>query len=372
MIIAINAVHFIRLAGSDFFYNYLLETAAINSRHQFIFITSAPIVGPLTTSSNITCVVSSPRANNVLLWKLWLNYTLPAIVRKHKADILINTGGVCSLRSRLPQLLFSADLSFLNFPDFFQKRQLNFLKKNMPAFFAKTKNIVVGSDFIAKQIIRHYSINGKKISNFPLIAGDAYQPIDWQQKELVKEKYAEGKEYFLFAGEIHPGNKLVNLLKAFSFFKKRQKSNMQLIIAAYNYNEHDPFIETLKTYKYKKEVHLLFNLSANELVKVTAAAYGFVYPSLYDGLGIFPLQAMQCGVPVITKDTSALHKRTAGAALYIDPENFEDIAEKMMLLFKDENQRNELIKKGRSKVQEDNNYNSKVFLLESLLKEIPH
>ncbi|MEO6729982.1 MAG: glycosyltransferase family 1 protein [Ferruginibacter sp.] len=370
MIIAINGVHFIKLAGRDFFFDYFLKTAASHPNHQFVFITASAIDEQLAGSRNITHNISFPRANNALLWKIWLDYTLPGIVRKYNADVLINTGGVCSLRSRVPQLLFSADLSFFNFPSFFQKKQLNYLKKNMPAFLGKAKHIIAGSDFIAKQVIQHYAIGEKKISNFPLVASDSYQPIDWQQKEVIKEKYADGKEYFLFTGEIHPRHKLINLLKAFSFFKRRQKSNLQLLIAATNYDVNDPFIESLKTYKYKKEVNLLLDVSANELVKITAAAYAFVYPSLYDGLAIFPLQAMQCGVPVIAGNTGALFDCAAEAALYVDPENFEDLAEKMMLLFKDENKRNELIKNGRSKVQKDNNDSPQALLLESILKQI--
>ena len=295
------------------------------------------------------------------MWKLWLNYTLPAIARKYKADLLIHSGGVCSLRTRLPQWTFISDLSFLHLPQFFEKKQLRFLKKNMPAFLNKAGTIVTASGFITKEIEAHYSVDNQKIHTQPMPAANLYQPIEWQEKDDVKEKYADGKEYFLFSGDIHPRHNLVNLLKAFSFFKKRQKSNMQLIIAGKTLSENDPFIDSLKTYKYRKEVNVLMDLREKDLAKITAAAYAFVYPSLYAGMALQALQAMQCGVPVITSNTGALIETCGEAALYMDAENFEDIADKMMLMFKDENLRSGLINKGSLIVQQHNKSNDRLW-----------
>ena len=58
---------------------------------------------------------------------------------------------------------------------------------------------------------------------------EIFKPLDWEEKEIIREKYAEGKAYFLFSGDINRRSNLINLLKAFSFFKKRQKSNMMLL-----------------------------------------------------------------------------------------------------------------------------------------------
>jgi glycosyltransferase involved in cell wall biosynthesis len=111
----------------------------------------------------------------------------------------------------------------------------------------------------------------------------------------------------------------MNVLKAFSFFKTRQKSNMQLIITADNTSSNDSLIENLKTYKYRKEVHLFLRLQEKELAKITAGAYALLYPALYEGMPLIPLQAMQCDVPVIASKTGALIELYPGSVLYIDP-----------------------------------------------------
>jgi len=107
-------------------------------------------------------------------------------------------------------------------------------------------------------------------------------------------------------------------------------------------------IKSLETYKYRDDVVLLNYLEESELVKITASAYAVVYPSLFEGFGVPVLEAMQCEVPVITSTTSAMQEIAGDAALYADAENYNDLAEKMMRLYKDESLRSELIQKGKN------------------------
>ncbi len=125
-------------------------------------------------------------------------------------------------------------------------------------------------------------------------------PVDTEEREHMKAKYADGNEYFIYTGEIGSDKNLLNLLKAFSAFKKRQKSNMQLLIAGKPGWKHEEFLENLRLFRFKEEVKLLDRLPLQELVQVTASAYAMVYPALSDKFGMQYLQAMKSGVPVIT------------------------------------------------------------------------
>ena len=122
---------------------------------------------------------------------------------------------------------------------------------------------------------------------------------------------------------------------------------MQLVITAKSLSAKNPFNKIFNTYKYRRDVRLLINLPEDELAKITASAYAFIYPAYSAGTALLPLQAMQCEVAVITSRVGALKEKLGDAVLYADPSNFEDIAEKMMLLFKDETKRSELIKSGK-------------------------
>ena len=122
---------------------------------------------------------------------------------------------------------------------------------------------------------------------------------------------------------------------------------MKLVLAGRLAWKNDEFLALLATYKYKDNVVLTGYLEEGELARLMAAAYALVYPSLFEGFGVPVIEAMRCGVPVLTSKNSAMEEISAGAALYFDPAAVEDIAEKLMRIYKDERGRGELIEKGK-------------------------
>lgn len=341
-------------AISKILIDYFIIIAANNPEHEFIFITEKDFTKANNTAKNIKKIVLPQQSNNPLLWKLWYNYKLPAVLKKYKAAVLITADGVC-LRTKVPQCLLINDLAFLHHPEWYPQKYGRFMKSNMPAFLNKAKNIVTFSYQLKNEIVTKYKVSEHKIMVLNTVTNKSYQPVEWDAREPVKEKYAEGKEYFLFNGAIHQSSSLVNLLKAFSLFKKRQKSNMQLIIATNNIPDKDPFVESLKLYKYRNDIKLLAALDEAALQNITAAAYACINlsPLYMDIAGL--LNAMQCEVPVIANNTGVATEILGGAALYISPSNIDSIAEKLMLVYKDENRRKELIQKG---LQQSAKYNA--------------
>ncbi len=95
------------------------------------------------------------------------------------------------------------------------------------------------------------------------------------------------------------------------------------------------FSESLKTYKYRDDV-VMVDAKEGEMVKLTGSAYAFIYPPFWEGAGMHILGAMNCHIPVITSENSAMQEIAGEAALYVNPADYKDIADKMMLLYKDE------------------------------------
>jgi glycosyltransferase involved in cell wall biosynthesis len=144
----------------------------------------------------------------------------------------------------------------------------------------------------------------------------------------------------------------MNLLKAFSLFKKWQNSNMQLLVAGRLAWQYEDLIEKLKTYKYREDVVMLNYVSDEQLAKITASAYALVYPSLFEGFGLPIIEAMQAGTPVICSDTSSMPEASADAALFADPNSPDAIAKQMLAIYKDESLRDELVQKGKRRAAE--------------------
>ena len=355
--------------------NFIFESFSLLAKkypkHQFIYIFDRPFDSRFITSGNIIPVMVGPEARHPLLWHYWYNYKLPAVFRKYKADVFVSTDGFCSLRTKVPQCLVVHDLSFIHYPAFMMKSHLHFYKRFTPRFLKKAKSIATVSEFSKKDIVNTYKIDPQKINVVYNGIKSVFKPIPSEEKEKVKEKYTEGREYFLYIGSIHPRKNMFNLLKAFSFFKKRQKSNMQLLIVgrkAWNYKQ---FFESVGSYKYRKEVKILEYQPEEELSRILGAAYALIYPSFFEGFGVPVIEAMQSEVPVITGHASALPEICGEAALYFDPNDFESIADKMMFLFKNENKRNELIQLGIQRALKFNWNKTADLLWASILKAIP-
>jgi glycosyltransferase involved in cell wall biosynthesis len=349
MIIAVNtgltANGFLN-STADFIFNCFSLLASQYPQHQFIYFTDKELDKTNTAAKNSTVIVTGMPTKNPLLLQYWLNYKLPALLRRHKVDVFVSTG-CCSLRTKVPQCIIINDLSFLQHPQFFTKSWLRFYKKNTIKFLDKAAAVISTSQFVKKQIADEYKIQNDKIEVVYPGINQIFKPANWQVKDAVKEKYTEGLEYFLYSGSIKSLVILLSLLKAFSLFKKRQKSNMQLVIASSFSFENKDFVKSLSTYKFRQDVKIVDNLSEEKIAEIIASAYVAISISILEIYNTRLLQALQCDTPLITNN-SLLNKETCGdAALYINPDDFNDIADKMMLLFKDEDLRNRCIIKGR-------------------------
>jgi glycosyltransferase involved in cell wall biosynthesis len=356
MVIAVNTRFLTkeRLEGYGYFIQEtVLRLAAQYPEHRFYFFFDRPVDPYFSFPANVTPLVVGPAARHPLLWKWWYDVKLPLVLKKIRADVFLSPDGFCSLTTRVPQCLVVHDLGFLHYAEGYEKSHLFYYKRYTPLFLKKAKSIATVSHFSKNDIIKTYNTPEEKISVVFNGVRDVFQPLPYEAQATVKETYTEGKEYFIYVGAIHPRKNLVHLLKAFSFFKKRQKSNMKLVLAGRLAWKNDVFLKLLKTYKYRNDVVLLHYVEdETALAQLVASAYAMVYPSLFEGFGVPVVEAMRCGVPVLTSKGSAMEEITEGAALYFDPANMSDIAEQMMLIYKDERLRAQLIEQGTTVAQQ--------------------
>ena len=145
---------------------------------------------------------------------------------------------------------------------------------------------------------------------------------------------------------------------------------MKLMLAGRLAWKNDEFLELLKTYKYREDVVLTGYLEQSELEGLMASAYAMVYPSLFEGFGVPVVEAMKCEVPVLTSAHTAMEEIGEDAALYFDPASHTDMAEKLMLIYKDEDLRKSLIQKGNAVAKKFTWKRSAELLWESVLKSM--
>lgn len=272
---------------------------------------------------------------------------------KNKPDIWVtayNDGSLCRTRH---SILVVHDLSFVHYPQFASWRQKLYYKLFMPGLLRKAKKIITVSAFSKNAIIERYKIPAGKIAVVHGAAGDHLLPLSWEEKEAVKNKYTAGREYFLAAGDTCTRDNLLTLLKAFSLFKKWQRSNMKLLVTGNLVLQHAGLAEKLKTYKYREDVVLAASPTEEASPLLTSAAYAVLHTGSLDGSGLAVLDAMQCEVPVIAGNT-AIPEISGEAALYTAPGDPDALAKQMLALYKDENLRSRFIREGKERVRQFN------------------
>ncbi len=354
MVIAVNTRALLtdKLEGYGYYIDELFSRIVANHpEHDFYFFFDRPYDEKFIYAPNVRPVIIKPQARFPFAWKIWYNWMVPFYLKRIKADVFVSADGFCSLSTNVPQCLVVHDLAFLHYPQFISKAHLSFYQKNTKRFIDKAKVVITVSAYSKQDIVQQFQVQANKVH----IAGNAanviFRPIDYEGSETIKAKYTGGAEFFLYTGSIHPRKNLINLLKAFSQFKKRLRSSMKLVIAGRLAWKTEEFTKLLSTFKFRQDVVLTGYIDRQELALVTASAYAMVYPSYFEGFAVPPLEALQCGVPAIVSNTSAMPEVGADAYLYVNPESAEDIADKMMLIYKDEALRSRLIANGAERVK---------------------
>ncbi|HEU4633363.1 MAG TPA: glycosyltransferase family 1 protein [Flavisolibacter sp.] len=358
-----------RLEGIGYFTQEVFNVLARQyPQHRFYFLFDQAYSRDFIFSENVHPLVVSPPTRHPLLWKYWFDIKLPLVLKKIKADVFVSTDGFCSLTTTVPQCLVVHDLGFLHQPGAYRKSHLRFYRHYTPKFLKKAKQVATVSQFSKNDIVKQYGKETGKITVVYNGVKEAFQPASFEEQFQTKEVYTSGKEFFLYTGAIQPRKNLINLLKAFSIFKKRQKSEMKLVLAGRLAWKNETFLQLFKTYKYRDDVILTGYLSEKELARLTAAAYALVYPSLFEGFGVPVLEAMKCGVPALTSANTSMQEIGEDAALYFDPADHADIADKLMLIYKDENLRNRLRARGKTVAEKYSWQRTGDLLWESILK----
>lgn len=232
------------------------------------------------------------------------------------------------------------DFSFLLHPQWHPQERVKYFKTNIH-LAKKADHVITGSNFTKQEIITYLHIPQESITVI-------YHGVNhhlfrkYQEKELqkTKQKFALKKDFLLFVGSIEPRKNLSNLLKAYSLLTHSQKEALPLVLVGFKGWENKEIMQELQ--KHKNFVSYLGFVSDEELAHLYNLATVFIYPSLYEGFGLPPLEAMACGAAVIVSDVASLPEVCADGALYVDPNNMEQISQAILLLAEDATKREAL------------------------------
>lgn len=328
-----------RVGSGEFCYQLLVSLAKIDKTNEyFIFLPKAPTSDMPKESSNWHYVVFSGK-----LWTLWglskklMNY-------KDRIDVFFSPTHYLPFVSARPSAIAILDVSYLHFPELFKKKDLYQLKLWGKFSIGKAKKIITISKASKNDIIKEYGAEAEKVAV-------VYPGIKFHKRNMnenVITKYGLKKNYILFVGTLQPRKNIKRLIEAFSKIKNK---NIKLIIVGRKGWMWEEILEAPSRFDVSERVVFLDNVGDDELPEFYKNASCFILPSLYEGFGLPILEAMKYGCPVLTSNVSSLPEAGGDAAVYFDPEDVNDIAEKIEKVLSSEKLRKDLIKLGKEQVE---------------------
>lgn len=312
--------------------------------HSFIFFFDRPAPTRLVLPANATAVEIPLKGTSLWRRQWWLQWQLPRALKRYRPDVFLGMDGLLPLRSSIPSFLLIKDLSFLHEVAGEPVNWQRFLQRQTVKYVAKAGKVGVLSATLEQALLQYAPGAAPKVTVLPAGIHDSYQPLSWEQREEIKKEYSGGVEYFIVTAAMHPRNNITPLLKAFSAFKRRLRSNMKLVLAGCATDAGSGIADSLRTYKFREDVIWLRDVDQPALARLTAAAYAMVYPTRLDGVALPVYAAIRCQVPVIAIDGPAAREAGKDALLYSDPQDLEDLADKLNLLYKDEQLRTRLLR----------------------------
>jgi glycosyltransferase involved in cell wall biosynthesis len=215
----------------------------------------------------------------------------------------------------------------------------------------KASQVFVVSENTRKDLLKRFKYPQNHIHLVPCAPADFYrEPLDAEDLAKFRQKYKLPEKFILAVGTLEPRKNFGTLIKSFVLIKSKLPDSKLVIVGKKGW-KYENIEARLKEFKLENDVIFPGYLEAQDLKKMYTLATIFVFPSLYEGFGIPPLEAMACGCPVISSNVASLPEVVGDAGILIDPKNARKIADSVVSLIENDQIRNMLIERGRRRAE---------------------
>jgi glycosyltransferase involved in cell wall biosynthesis len=262
-----------------------------------------------------------PAFRTVRIWpstSWWrIPVAIPIAAWRRKADVLHMTTYVAPPRSPCPMVVTIHDLSYLAYPNAFSRRVRTILTRLVPGSVARATCVIAVSEFTKQDVVRHYGTPPENIVVTHLAPAPAFTRLGGPEPAALPAGVAG--PFILAVGNLEPRKNLRRLIDAFAILVRDRRFTGQLVLVGKR-TAADQELERLIT-DLGLESRVVFTgfVSEADLVRLYNRASVFAYPSLYEGFGLPPLEAMACGCPVVASNVTAIPEVLGTAALLVDP-----------------------------------------------------
>ena len=324
--------------------NLISEILSINSKDDFTLFCSGKFNNNFN-KENTNIVLSSGRHGS-----FYENYYIPNSLNKLHADLYhIPQNGIgFDFDTEIPTIVTIHDLIPYIMPETVGKGYLERFLRDMPNIISNSSGILTVSDYSKRDILKFFSSYPEdKIFVTPLAANNNFKPLDKNNcKSYVEHTFGVTDSYILYIGGFSLRKNVLGLVKAFSNIYKDFNKPYKLLLGGSPKDEGEKLFTFVKENNLQGKVIFCGYLEDEILPILYSACDAFVYPSLYEGFGLPPLEAMSCKAPVITSNLTSIPEVTEDNAILINPHNINELEKALVTLLNDETLKANLSEKG--------------------------
>jgi glycosyltransferase involved in cell wall biosynthesis len=325
---------------AQYFFALLRAFLPHTDRHQFVLFAleeDLPLFAFAEKQIEIVPVPEQfrPAVKNIA----WHQTQLPKLVRQHKLDVL----HIPSYRRMLwprPCTLVSTihDLAPFQVANKYDWKRMFYGRVVVKRLARRQDHIIAISENTASDIRKFFKLPGDKISVVHNgLEHDRFFPSSREAaRAAVAKRHGLQQRFFLYVARLeHPAKNHVRLISAFNHFKIATRSNWQLVLGGSDWNGAEAIHSAIKASPFSTDIRSLGFVDNAHLPDLYRAADAFVYPSLYEGFGMPPIEAMACGCPVICSTRGSLGEVVGNAAAIVDPDDVGSIENRLTLVASD-------------------------------------
>lgn len=252
---------------------------------------------------------------------------------------------------RIPSLVTVHDLIHLRFPQYFSRMQRLYANTVMRHAVTSASGVITDSQFAKQDLLSHFRMDDKRVHAIPLGVSGKFTPAsDRNSLDAFRAAHGLRNPFVLYVGGNSPHKNIITLLRAFARVAEK-RSDMSLVFVGKAPGGHPDLAGFIERNRLDKKILYLGKLSDADLANVYRSAEMLVLPSLYEGFGFPPLEAMACGTPSVVSDRGALPEVVGDAALVCPAEDENAFADAMMTIIDRPVERQELIRRGLANIK---------------------
>lgn len=257
------------------------------------------------------------------IFRKWWLAGLPAMLRISPLDVFHGTNYCIPVFSPCPTVVTIHDLSLFTQSHTHEDENVKRGKRRIPLMARRATKIIAPSEWTKREIIEHLSIREDKIRVIFEAARSGMRPLSVGECQAVFAKYQLQQPYLLYVGTIEPRKNLLTLIRAYNELLRTTEHQPQLVLCGGRGWLFDEVFKLVEELKLQDQVRFTGYVPDEDLPALYSAAEIFLYPSLYEGFGLPPLEAMACGTPAICSSASSLPEVIGGAGLTHDPNDWQ-------------------------------------------------